>query len=37
MFFEAGVMTHSGFFFDRNCRKASGTDAQPDAAGSVLW
>lgn len=36
---QCGRNAHAapGFFFGRNCVKASGTDAQPDAAGSVLW
>ena len=37
MFFEAGVMIHSGFFsLAGTAVKVSGTDAQPDAAGGVL-
>ena len=34
--FEAGVMIHSGFSMAGTAIEASGTDAQPDAAGSVL-
>ena len=36
MYFEAGVMIHSEILAG-TAIKASGTDAQPDAAGSVLW
>ena len=35
MYFEAGVMIHSEILAG-TAIKASGTDAQPDAAGSVL-
>ena len=34
--FEAGVMIHSGFSMAGTAVKASRTNAQPDAAGSVL-
>ena len=36
-FFEAGVGSIPAFSMARTAVKASGTDAQPDAAGSVLW
>ena len=36
-FFEAGVGKHPGFSLAGTAVKASRTDAQPDAAGSVLW
>ncbi len=36
-FFEAGVGSIPAFSLAGTAVKASGTDAQPDAAGSVLW
>ena len=36
-FFEAGVGSIPAFSMAGTAVKASGTDAQPDAAGSVLW
>ena len=36
-FFEAGVGSIPAFSMAETAVKASGTDAQPDAAGSVLW
>ena len=36
-FFEAGVGSIPAFSMARTAVKAFGTDAQPDAAGSVLW
>ena len=36
-FFEAGVGSIPAFSMAGTAVKASGTDAQPDAVGSVLW
>ena len=36
-FFEAGMGKHPGFSLSGTAVKASEADAQPDAAGSVLW